>query len=149
MSTTEYHVTRAHLKKACEQQNWDLLDKLLEIDDRYINDNALFTDGWGEWWGMLYECVQRGQLEGVRVLLARGAKRKVSAWGDGLALSVMELAANKPEFLALLQSKEPVSYVRGSEPELPDGLTAVDKAINRQGEIRDRTGLVFPHEGLE
>jgi len=28
---TEFEVTRAHLKNAFDQENWDLLDKLLEI----------------------------------------------------------------------------------------------------------------------
>lgn len=44
---TEFEVTRAHLKGAFDQENWDLLDKLLEIDSTRINDNDLFTDTWG------------------------------------------------------------------------------------------------------
>ncbi len=44
---TEFQVTRAHLKNALDQGNWDLLDKLLEIDNTPINDNDLFTDNVG------------------------------------------------------------------------------------------------------
>ena len=149
MTKPRYQVTRAHLKKACDQRDWDLLDKLLELDDKHINDNALFTDGWGEWWGLLYECVLSEQEDGVRVLLARGAKRHVSSWGDGLELTVLELAEEKPRLLALLQSKTPLTYVRQHEPRLPQSLTAVDEAVNRQGRVRDETGLVFPTEAFD
>jgi hypothetical protein len=143
-------ITRAHLKNACDQRNWDLLDKLLEIDDKHINDNALFTDEWGEYWGLLCECITQNELVGVQVLLARGAKRQVGRWGDGLALTAQELAQDKPEILALLQSKVRPVYVRQSEPELPMGEenTAVDIALERQAHIRDQTGLLFPPDAF-
>ena len=71
---TEFSVTRAHLKNACDQRQWDLLDRLLEIDASGIDDKSLFTDTWGSWWGMLLECVMQKQIKGVQVLLARGAE---------------------------------------------------------------------------
>jgi hypothetical protein len=70
----EFEVTRAHLKSAFDQENWDLLDKLLEIDCSRINDNTLFTDTWGDWWGMLVEAVYRRSTDAVSVLLKHGAK---------------------------------------------------------------------------
>ncbi|HRG77438.1 MAG TPA: hypothetical protein PLX69_22955 [Leptospiraceae bacterium] len=39
-------ITRGHLKKAVDTKNWDLLDKLLEIDNTFINDRKYYTDGW-------------------------------------------------------------------------------------------------------
>lgn len=39
-------VSRSQLKAACEQENWDLLDLLLETDPTHLDDKALFTDTW-------------------------------------------------------------------------------------------------------
>ncbi len=61
--------TRVHLKNAVDNHNWDLLDKLLEIDNSQINDTSLYTDTWGEWWGLLVECIRNEQVEGVKILL--------------------------------------------------------------------------------
>jgi len=41
---SNFIVTRAHLKSACDQENWDLMDKLLEIDASKIDDHSLYTD---------------------------------------------------------------------------------------------------------
>ena len=142
---TEFSVTRAHLKNACAQRQWDLLDRLLEIDASGIDDKSLFTDTWGSWWGMLLECVMQKQIKGVQVLLARGANRGVAMWGDGFMTTPREAAEEQPEILALLDA-ETVTYERKTDPELPVGETEKDRAINRQGEIRDGTGLVFPVE---
>ena len=144
-----FTVTRAHLKNACDQQNWDLLDKLLEISNKHINDNALYTDDWGDWWGLLLQCVYADQANGVRVLLKHGAKKKVGRWGDGMAVSPLEAAADKPEILRLLKAKTRPDYVRQTDPPLPVAETAVDQAINQQGQIRDKTGLVFNPAALQ
>jgi hypothetical protein len=145
-----FQVTRAHLKNACDQQNWDLLDKLLEIDASHINDNALFTDTWGSWWGLLFEVVQRNAPDGVRVLLKHGAKRNVGSWGDGLHESPLEVAEGKPAIMALLQEPQRPSYSRRSDPPLPspEQATADDRAVNRQGAVRDGTGLIFQTEAF-
>ncbi len=139
----DFTVTRAHLKNACEKRDWDLLDKLLEIDSSQINDKSLFTDTWGSWWGMLLECVMQKQVKGVQVLLAHGADRELAMWGDGLMTTPREAAEDQPRILELLDSQE-VMFERGSDPELPVEETDRDRAINRQGDVRDGTGLVFP-----
>ncbi len=141
---TEFEVTRAHLKNAFEQENWDLLDKLLEIDKARINDNDLFTDTWGDWWGMLLEAVYKRSPEAVSVLLKHGAQRDLARWGDGVAITALDAAEHKPEILALLQSSETPIYVRKTEPALLPAESSKEASVNRQGEIRDATGLVFP-----
>lgn len=141
--TQEFKVTRADLKTAFDQQNWDLLDKLLEIDNSRINDNSLYTDSWGDWWGMLVEAARSRHVNGVSVLLKHGAQRDLASWGDGVPFTAVEAAEDKPEILALLQTLEPPVYVRKTDPALPSGESSEEKAINRQGEIRDGTGLVF------
>ncbi len=141
---TPYTVTRAHVKKACDDRHWDLLDKLLELDSTHLNDNALYTDTWGEWWGMLLECVLKDQREGVRVLLAHGADRDLASWGDGIPLTPLEAAQDKPHILQLLNSTGKITNRRQTEPTLPTQETAQDALVNRQGTIRDETGMVFP-----
>ena len=138
-----FQVTRAHLKTACDQQNWDLLDKLLEIDNSRINDNSLYTDTWGSWWGMLLQAVGSGAVEGVKVLLKHGAQRDLASWGDPGGDTPLQAAQGKPEILALLQAAEPPTYIRQTDPPLPQGESPEERAVNRQGEIRDATGLVF------
>lgn len=139
----EFNVTRAHLKTAFAAEQWDLLDKLLEIDNSSINDNALFTDTWGDWWGMLVEAVRRRSVDGVRVLLKHGAQRDLASWGDGVPFTAFEAAEDKPEILALLTSPKPPVYVRQTDPALSEGESAEEQTVHRQGEIRDHTGLVF------
>ena len=139
----EFNVTRAHLKTAFAAEQWDLLDKLLEIDNSSINDNALFTDTWGDWWGMLVEAVRRRSVDGVRVLLKHGAQRDLASWGDGVPFTAFEAAEDKPEILELLTSPKPPVYVRQTDPPLPESESAEEQAVNRQGAIRDHTGLVF------
>ena len=141
---TEFQVTRAHLKAACEQHDWDLLDRLLDIDRSAIDDNALFTDTWGEWWGLLMQCVLRNQPDGVRVLLKHGADRTRGTWGDCLPLSPEDAAAEGSEILALLQAPGRPTYTRTREPRLPKMDPAELAALERQARIRDQTGLVFP-----
>ncbi|MEM9282298.1 MAG: hypothetical protein AAGA96_10755 [Verrucomicrobiota bacterium] len=143
---TDFTVTRAHLKNACEKRQWDLLDKLLELDVSGINDKSLFTDTWGSWWGMLLECVLQKQVDGVRVLLAHGADRELAMWGDGFLTTPREAAENQPEILALLDA-DVVTYKRRNDPPLPTEESDRDRAINRQGEVRDGTGLVLPLDG--
>ena len=120
IAMNNFIVTRAHLKRACDEKAWDLLDKLLEIDRSHIDDKSLYTDTWGDWWGMLLECVYNNQIEGVRVLLSHGADRQIGRWGDGIPMSPIEAAAQKPAILALLTSQEPISYQRKNDPPLPD-----------------------------
>lgn len=138
-----FKVTRAHLKNAVDQKQWDLLDKLLEIDNGRINDNALYTDTWGEWWGMLLECVYQDQIEGVKVLLKHGAKKKLASWGDCMPTTPLEAAAEKPHIRTLLEAKSRPTYTRLTDPPLPQTESPQDQAVNRQGQIRDETGLVF------
>ena len=144
-----FAVTRAHLIAACNSGNWDLLDKLLEIDNTHINDLAIYTDTWGEWWGLLQEAVRNNTVDGVRVLLKHGAKRDVESWGDGIAHPVLEVAEDKPAILALLQSPAIPAYVRGTDPQLPALESSDDQTVNAQGEIRDRTGIVFQAAALK
>ena len=140
---TEFQVTRAHLKNALDQGNWDLLDKLLEIDNTRINDNDLFTDTWGNWWGMLLEAVYKRSVDGVRVLLKHGAQRDIARWGDGIPITALEAAEDKPEILALLLNPDLPVYVRKKDPDLSAMESSKGVAINLQGEIRDAKGLVF------
>jgi hypothetical protein len=139
----EFKVTRAHLKTACDQQNWDLLDKLLEIDSSQINDNSLYTDTWGDWWGMVLETVRLGSVDGLRVLLKHGAERNLASWGDPGGSTPLEAARDKPEILALLQTVGVPAYIRHTDPPLPGRLPTTETAVNRQGEIREATGLAF------
>lgn len=143
-----FEVTRSHLKAACDQKNWDLLDRLLEIDASAIDDNALYTDTWGEWWGLLVEVIGRGEADGLAVLLKHGAKRDLATWGDCIPKSPLEVAEGKPELVALLTSPTPPAWVRKTDPPLPPPDPARADPVNRQGEIRDRTGLVFQSSAL-
>jgi hypothetical protein len=144
----KFAVTRAHLKTAFDQQHWDLLDKLLEIDNSRINDNRLYTDTWGDWWGMLIEAARNRSVDGVSVLLKHGAQRDLGSWGDGVSFTALEAAEDKPEILALLQSLEPATYVRKTDPALPSAESPEERAVNQQGEIGNKAGLVFQTDGL-
>ena len=141
---TKKTVSRALLKKAIDHKNWDLLDKLLEIDPTHINDTSYYTDTWGEWWGLLYECVRKGQVNGVKILLKHGGNKEIGNWGDCIPMTPLEYAKEKKlsEIIALLSTDNSPEYIRKSEPELPE-LNDYDQKVNRQGEIRDETGLVF------
>ncbi len=139
----DFKVSRAHLKTACDQKNWDLLDKLLEIDASQINDNALYTDTWGLWWGLLHETVMNNAIDGVRVLLKHGAERSICSCGDGYLATAFEIAEDKPEITALLLDSRTPDYVRKTEPDLPASESPDEQAINRQGEIREHSGLLF------
>ena len=132
-------VSRSQLKAACEQENWDLLDLLLETDATQLDDKALFTDTWGEWWGLLMEVIYRGSPDGLLVLLKHGANRDVGRWGDGMPQSPLEAAADQPEILTLLQDPARPAYNRQTDPP----LSAADPAFDELGSIRDDTGLVF------
>jgi hypothetical protein len=146
---TDFVVTRAHLKSAFDQENWDLLDKLLEIDSSKINDNDLFTDTWGDWWGMLLEAVYKQSSDAVSVLLKHGAQRDIARWGDGIPITALEAAEDKPEILTLLQDPEAPVYVRKTDPDLPATESSKGRSINRQGKIRDATGMVFQMDGCD
>jgi hypothetical protein len=142
-------VSRGLIKQAIEERDWDLLDKLLETDNSHVNDAKLFTDDWGEWWAPLYECCLNNQVEGVRVLLKHGAKRKQRAWGDGMCSSPLEVAETRgyQEIVKLLRSKSRPCYVRKSDPPIPP-LTVDDSALRDQSEMAEKTGLVFPLENF-
>lgn len=143
-------MSRGLLKKAIEQKKWDLLDKLLERDCSHVNDKSMFTDTWGEWWSPLYECVLGKHFDGVTILLKHGADRNLSAWGDGMCLSPVELAKQKghQKIIDLLESDEKPKYQRKTDPAIPEE-TAKEKAVNRQREIADETGLMFQSENFE
>ena len=140
----QYEVTRAHLKKAYELAQWDLLDKLLSLDNSHINDASYFTDTWGEWWGLLLDAVYTDRLTAVQILISHGADTSLGNWGDCLPTTPKEAAVNKPAIMALLKNPDQASYQRISDPELPTDLTERQKRINQQGKIRDETGLIFP-----
>lgn len=144
-----FTVTRAHLKSACDEQNWDLLDLLLELDPTHLNDRSLFTDTWGVWWGLLFETVRNRSADGVTVLLKHGAQRDVTTWGDDIEHSALEIARDAPAILALLQAAEPPAYIRKTAHPLPPRDAPDASAINRQGEIRDQAGLVFQPASLK
>jgi hypothetical protein len=137
--SASFTVLRSHLKAACDNRDWDLLDKLLEMDRSAIDDNSMYTDTWGEWWGMLSECVRKKQKQGVHVLLSRGANPDLESWGDCIPTSPKAMAMNDPN-LAPLFSEGIECYKRETEPELPKtALTEFD----RQGELRDKHGFFF------
>ncbi len=143
-----YDVTRAHLKNACDANDWDLLDKLLELSNKHINDTSLYTDTWGEWWGLLFECVRRHQTDGVRVLLKHGADRELGNWGDCIPETPLEYAQahKQADIIALLTAETPPTYTRQTDPPLPKGLSKQDRSVNRQGRVSQQTGLVFQAE---
>ncbi len=132
-------ISRSQLKVACEQENWDLLDLLLATDATHIDDNALFTDTWGDWWGLLMEVIHRKSSDGVRVLLKHGANRNAGLWGDGMPQTPLEAAEGQLEIVALLLDPARPAYSRKTDPPLP----AVDPAFDALGCIRDETGLAF------
>lgn len=138
------HISRSQLKAACEQEDWDLLDLLLETDATHIDDNALFTDTWGDWWGLLMEVICRNSRDGVRVLLKHGAKRDAGLWGDGMPQTPLEAAEGKPEIIALLLDPARPEYSRKTDPPLP----AVNAEVEEQGRIRNEAGLVFQTRSL-
>lgn len=144
MTKKKLSVSRALLKKAVDNKNWDLLDKLLETDSTNINDTSMYTDTWGEWWGLLYHCVIKHQVTGIKILLKHGADKTIGNWGDCIVETPLEYAKERQmhEIVALLSSKETPTYTRQTKPKLPK-LPAYDEKVNRQGQIRDSTGLVF------
>lgn len=62
--------TRAQFIHAVKTSSWDLLDLLLEEGSSQMDDNVLFTDGRGDWWGLLVQwkenAVERS-LHGLRI----------------------------------------------------------------------------------
>lgn len=141
--------TRAQLVRAVKTASWDLLDRLLAEDSRHLDDNALFGDDWGDWWGMLLQCVYDDEIEGVRVLLAHGARRDLVRWGDAgypphTPLEAALEGRRAPAIVALLQDPQRPLYHRGAMTVTAPEPTCRDAALNRQGEIRDETGLIFP-----
>lgn len=137
-------ITRAHLKNACDNRKWDLLDKLLEIDNIHINDRTYYTDTWGEWWGLLYDCVLKSRVKGVRVLLKHGADANLGNWGDCIPYTPLALAQQRgnEKIIELLTGNTPPTYERKTDPTIPE-LSDKDRKINQQGQLRDDTGLVF------
>ena len=76
-------------------------------------------------------------------------RTKHSAIGDCLPTIPLKAAADKLAILALLTADARPTYTRKSDPPLPESETAGDRRINRQGEIRDRTGMVFQIEAFD
>jgi len=121
LSAQTPRVTREQLKQAVIQKNWDLLDRLLEVDSSAINDNSLFQDSWGEWSGLLIQCVTKSQVDGVRILLKHGANPQLATWGEGehtFPLAVAEKRKNELIYRLLCGLDKPV-YQRSSDPPLP------------------------------
>ena len=142
-------ITRAHLKKALDSRDWDLFDQLLVIDSSYINDPQVYTDTWGAWWGFLMECIREKSSTGVTILLKHGADRNVGLSGDCESMSPFEAASmfKTDEILTILRSNSTPVYKRTKDSPVPS-LNADDVAINKQGEIRDRAGILFQKEIL-
>ncbi len=92
---------------------------------------------------MLLEAVYKRSVDGVRVLLKHGAQRDIARWGDGIPITALEAAEDKPEILALLLNPDLPVYVRKKDPDLSAMESSKGVAINLQGEIRDAKGLVF------
>lgn len=129
------------------RRDWDLLDKLLEEDNRLVNHNSMFTDPWGEWWSMLLHCVLRDEAVGARVLLKHGADPDLASWGDGIPVSPREMASEKPWLTVLLaENNGRPDYQREKEPVWPPPSTNAVQEANRLEEIARRTGLVFQSE---
>lgn len=147
--TQEFKVTRGHLKHAFDQRHWDLLDKLLEIDSSRIDDNSLYTDTWGEWWGMLIEAARIRSVDAVRVLMKHGARSDATSWGDGMPHTAKEAAAGQPEILALLNKVDHAIFVRATDPVLPEAESPAERIVSLQGEISESAGLVFQTEGIK
>jgi len=135
-------VTRAHLKNAVDNKDWDLLDLLLETDNSRIDDNSLFTDDWGDWWGMLMQCIFTNKITGVHILLKHGVNTSKGSWGDGIAMSPLEAAEKYPKILALLKGDIPAEYNRSKDVKLPE-LTEADLELIKQGENKDKNGFFF------
>jgi hypothetical protein len=98
---------------------------------------------------MLLEAIRDHAVDGVRVLLKHGAQRDLASWGDCMPRTPLETAQNKPEILALLQASELPDYIRKTDPPLPQSESPEEQAVNRQGEIREKTGLVFQTTALK
>ncbi|MCC5945268.1 MAG: hypothetical protein JJT94_10055 [Bernardetiaceae bacterium] len=137
-------ITVAHLKKAVDARDADLLDKMLSINKSQINYKSAYTDSWGEWWGFLMEAVLNSWEDGVRVLLKHGAKRKQGAWGDGLNMTPIEVAEekNNQNILKLLKTQAKLTYERKTDPEIPP-LDEQSRRINEAQRIANETGLMF------
>lgn len=140
-------ITRGHLKKAVDTQNWDLLDKMLTLDKTFINDRNYYTDTWGSWWGLLIECIQQNYTDGVKILLKHGIDKTEGVWGDCIPMTPIEFAKEREqgEMVVILESDIVPSYIRKSDPAIPS-LGDAEEIVNRRGEIADSTGLVFPIE---
>ena len=113
-------VTRELLRKACKTENWNFLDKLLETDNSMIDDEFMFSDIYGDYWGLLMECIYRNSSEGVTILLKHGANREIGRWGDNSPQSPHEAAAENLLIIQLLETAEPPKYHREKDPKIPE-----------------------------
>lgn len=68
--------------------------------------------------------------------------------GDGITETPLELARDAPEILALFEDPGLPAYQRKTDPTLPAGESPEKRAVNRQGEVRTQTGLVFQSDVL-
>ncbi len=140
--------------------NLDLLDLLLEKDDQNINNNSMFTDTWGEWWGLLFQMVLNRSVEGVSLLLKNGAEPPIKNWGDCIEMAPVELAhdlLDKAEnqkdinilkdIIELLQNPDSARYIRKTNPPIPE-LTDKERAIDRAADVQANTGLRFQDENF-
>lgn len=145
-------VARAHVVRAIESRDWDLLDQLLEQDPKHAKDRSLFTDTWGEWWGGLVECVRKGHTDGVRVMLKHGAKPTDSNWGDCCVESAIDIARERlpggHPIRELLERRMPATYSRHGDRALPE-LSERDRLMERQAEVAAATGLQFQVDAFE
>jgi exopolysaccharide biosynthesis protein len=140
-------ITRGHLKKAVDTKNWDLLDKLLELDKTFINDRKYYTDGWGAWYGLLIECIHQESIDCVKVLVNHGVDKTLGVWGDCEEVDPIQFARDRKqdEILVILESNSIPLYTRATNPDIPD-LDEKENTVNRRADIADKTGLVFPLE---
>jgi hypothetical protein len=140
-------ITRGHLKKAVDEKNWDLLDKILSIDKSFLDDRRYYTDGWGTWYGLLIECIRQSSLEGVKILIKHGVDKTLGVWGDCNEMDPIQFAReqNEVDILNLLTSDSIPVYIRTTDPIIPD-LTEKESIVDKRIDIADSTGLVFPLE---
>ncbi len=140
-------ITRGHLKKAVDTKNWDLLDRLLEIDKTFIDDRKYYTDGWGAWYGLLIECIHQESTIGVKVLVKHGVDKTLGVWGDCEEVDPIQLARERKqdEILGILESSSIPVYERTTNPDIPD-LEEKENIVNQRADIADKSGLVFPLE---
>lgn len=128
-------IYRSQLKAACGKENWYLLDLLLETEAAHLNEKALFTDTWGDWWGLLMEVIYRRPPDGLRVLLKHGASRDTGRWGDGMPYHRSKPPKGSPRFSPWCKTRHtPPTHarpIRPCQPSIPRLMRWASSALPR------------------